>query len=525
MPKNQEMSNIAAMGRRRKKIEPFTTELRLLDAATDGRAVARHENQVVFVEGGVPGDLAEVHIFRTEKKLLVGRVTRLIEPSPQRVEAACQHHALCGGCKWQHLAYEAQLAFKTNQVEQVFRRIAKIEPQEYLPILGSEPVFHYRNKTEFSFSADRWIVDPATEPADSDRRALGYHKPGSFTKVIDIETCLLHNETCDRIRNGLRQFALAQDYAFYNERSHEGFLRELVFKTSQATGELMVMLIVAEERPEEIQRIMEYLDHSFPEITHLVWFLNQKKNNIYTDLPYTIWKGSEYLTETIGDWRFRIRPTSFFQTNPRQAQRLYDVVKAFLWEAIGGEDQQTPVLYDLYSGTGSIGIYLKPWVEKVVGIEYVDSAVTDAWDNLAENGLEQGFSFHAGDMKDLLTPELIAAEGQPQVVVADPPRQGMAPQVVQRLIEMQVPWVIYVSCKPSTQARDIAMMGDYYELLKVQPVDMFPHTAHVENVALMRLKTDRPGEIDKVKVPEEAGIREFTLLNPTTVEKLNDRQG
>ncbi len=492
----------------------------LLDAATDGRAVARHDNQVVFVEGGVPGDIADVHVYRKEKKLLVGRIERMISPSGKRIEAACQHHDLCGGCKWQHMTYEAQLEFKTNQVIQVFRRIAKIEPGEFLPIVGSEPIFHYRNKTEFSFSTDRWIVDPATEPEDSDRRALGYHKPGSFSKVINIETCLLHCGICDRIRNEVRAFCLENGYEFYDERNHTGFLRELAFKTSAATGELMVMLIVGQDRPKDVRNIFSHLEELFPEITHQVWFLNEKKNNFYTDLEPRILKGSEYLKETIGPWRFRIRPTSFFQTNPKQAEVLYDVVKQFLHEAIGGDDQKTSALYDLYSGTGSIGIYLKPWAEKVVGIEYVESAVQDARDNLSENGLTDGFSFHAGDMKDLLTHDLIQKEGKPDVIVADPPRQGIAPQVIQRLIEIQAPWIIYVSCKPSTQARDIAMMSDYYEVLKVQPVDMFPHTAHVENVSLLKLKKELPGQIDKVKIPEEAGIREFNILNPVSTSRL-----
>lgn len=508
------------MGRKRRRIEPFTAEMTMLDAATDGRAVARHDNQVVFVEGGVPGDVAMVHVFRKEKKLLVGRIEELITPSPKRIKPTCQHHDLCGGCKWQHMTYEAQLEFKTNQVVQVFRRIAKMEPEEFLPIVGSDPIFRYRNKTEFSFSRDRWIVDPSTEPEDSDRRALGYHKPGSFSKVINIHTCHLHSEICDDIRNEVRDYCLDGDLEFYDERNHVGFLREIVFKTSESTGELMVMLVVGQDKEKEVKELFSHLGEKFPQITHMVWFLNEKKNNIYTDLEPRILKGGEYLTESLGPWRFRIRPTSFFQTNPAQAVTLYDVVKTFLWEAIGGEEAKTPVLYDLYSGTGSIGIYLKQWAEKVVGIEYVESAVIDARDNLTENDLTEGFSFYAGDMKDLLTHELIAKEGKPEIIVADPPRQGMAPQVVQRLIEIQSPWIIYVSCKPSTQARDIAMMRDYYDLLKVQPVDMFPHTAHVENVALLRLKSDLPNQIDKVKVPEEAGVREFNVLNPVSVARL-----
>lgn len=496
----------------------------MLDAATDGRSVARHENRVVFVEGGVPGDVADVHVFKTEKKLLVGRIEKIITPAPSRVEAECQHFDLCGGCKWQHMTYEGQLGFKTNQIVQVFKRIAKMEVPEFLPIIGSDPVFHYRNKTEFSFSKERWITDPASEPENSDRRALGYHKPGMFAKVIEIETCLLHAEICDDIRNEMRRFSLEKNYEFYDERNNVGFLREIVFKTSDSTGELMVMLVVGEDRPDDIEDIFKHLEATFPTITHLVWFLNQKSNNVYSDLEYTIWKGGEYLTENIGPFRFRIRPTSFFQTNPKQAVILYDVVKKFLWDAIGGEDKKVPIMYDLYSGTGSIGIYLKEWADKVVGIEYVESAIKDAWDNLAENGMKEGFSFFAGDMKDLLTTDLIEQEGQPDVIVADPPRQGMAPQVIQRLIQIQASWIIYVSCKPSTQARDIAMMQDYYEIVKLQPVDMFPHTAHVENVVLLKLKEDLPSHIEKVKVPEEAGVREFTMLNPTTIGKLEEGQ-
>ncbi|MDP5168802.1 MAG: 23S rRNA (uracil(1939)-C(5))-methyltransferase RlmD [Bacteroidia bacterium] len=508
---------------RRNRIEPFTAEMTMLDAATDGRAVARHENQVVFVEGGVPGDVALVHVFRTEKKLLIGRVVELITPSPQRVAAACQHVDLCGGCKWQHLSYEGQLTFKENQVKQVFKRIAKMDTGEFLPILGSDPVFYYRNKTEFSFSTERWIVDRDSEPADADQRALGYHIARSFSKVMDIEECLLHHPDTNAIRNEVRVFARAKNYTFHDHKNHGGLLREIAFKTSVHTGELMVMLVIGEDGSKAhkaVDDIFTHLEGLFPAITHFVWIVNQKNNNFYTDLPANIWKGSEYLTEALGPHRFRIRPTSFFQTNPRQAVVLYDVVKDFLLEVIGGPDKKIDILYDLYSGTGSIGIHLKNWANHVVGIEYVESAVQDARENLKENGLTEGFSFYAGDMKDLLTHDLVAKEGSPQVIVADPPRQGMAPQVVQRLIEMQAPWIIYVSCKPSTQARDIAMMQDYYEIVKLQPVDMFPHTAHVENVALLKLKDVLPAFIEKVRVPEEAGIREFTILNPTTIAKL-----
>ncbi len=505
---------------RRNKVEPFTAEMTLLDAATDGRAVARHDNQVVFVEGGVPGDIALVHVYRKEKQLLLGKVTRLIQPSADRMEAACIHFETCGGCKWQHLAYPAQLRFKENQVRQAFQRIAKMELEDFLPILGSEDIYYYRNKTEFSFSNERWIIDRNAETDPSEHRALGYHMARNFSKVLDIESCLLHHPETNLIRNAVRAFTLAKNYSFYDHHRQSGFLRELGFKTSRLRQELMVILVVGEGNEEAVNAIFSHLADTFPSITHFVWILNEKVNNIYTELPYHIWKGGEYLTEFLGSYRFRIRPTSFFQTNPRQAEALYGVVKHFLWDAIGGENASIPVLYDLYAGTGSIGIYLKQWAKKVVGIEYVESSVQDARENLRENNLEEGFSFYAGDMKDLLTEDLIAQEGLPQVIVADPPRQGMAPQVIQRLIEIQAPWIIYVSCKPATQARDIAMMREYYDIAKLQPVDMFPHTAHVESVALLRLKTTLPETMIRVKVPEEAAIREFTLLNPTTLEKL-----
>ncbi len=510
---------------RRNKLTPFSAEMTMLDAATDGRAVARHDNQVVFVEGAVPGDVALVRVFRMEKKLLIGRVEKLIKPSPHRVEAPCSHFPLCGGCKWQHLDYPAQLSFKENQVRQAFQRIAKLSPRRFSPILGSDPIFFYRNKTEFSFSTERWIPDLHAGTQDPDQRSLGYHIARNFSKVLDIDTCHLHHPETNAIRVEVRNYARAQGLSFFDHHSHQGLLRELAFKTSAHTGELMVILVIGEESEaarKAVSDLFAHLESRFPFISHLVLIVNTKANNYYTDLPYEVWKGSEALTEALGDYRFRIRPTSFFQTNPRQATVLYGVVKRFLMDILGDESAKTPLLYDLYSGTGSIGIFLKSWAEKVVGIEYVESAVKDAWENVRENGLEEGFSFYAGDMKDLLSPELVAKEGKPSVIVADPPRQGMAPQVVQRLVEMQAPWIIYVSCKPSTQARDIAMMADYYELLEVQPVDMFPHTAHVENVALLKLKDVLPEEIRRVKVPEEAGVREFTLLNSTTLSKLED---
>lgn len=469
-----------------RRLNPFTAEMHLIDAASDGRAVARHEGRVIFVERGVPGDVAQIHVFQKQKKMLIGRIESLVQPSESRIEPICAHFGVCGGCKWQMMAYETQLFFKQKQVEDAFSRIAKVEVGEVLPILPSEETFHYRNKLEFTFSNKAWLtLEQVRSEQQFEQRVLGFHTSRAFDKIIDIDTCHLQRPVINDIRNAVRDFARTEGISFFDIRSHEGFLRNLVFRTSEHTGELMVVLIVSRNEPDTIDFIFTHLAERFPEITNLLWIHNDKANSSFSDLPFRAWKGTDYITERMGFFDFRISPTSFFQTNPRQAVRLYEVVKSWLKASLPEGKSRHEVVYDLYSGTGSIGIFVAELAAHIVGVEYVDPAVADARENVRLNGLEH-FSFHAGDMKKILTPEFVEAEGRPDVIIADPPRAGMDPKVVQRILEIAPPYIIYVSCKPATQARDIELMRAQYEVLAIQPVDMFPQTAHVENVAWLR---------------------------------------
>ena len=479
------------MGRKR-RIQPFTAEMELLDAASDGRAVARHEGEVIFVEGGVPGDQAEVLVFGKQKQVLVGRIKALHRPSDHRVEPQCVHFDHCAGCKWQQMAYEAQIAFKEKQVVNILRRVGKVDIGEVLPILGAPQPYWYRNKLEFSFSTKPWLTPEDMDNPAIDHRSLGFHAPRFFDKVLNIEQCLLQRDLTNQVRNALRDYARAQNIPFYNIREHTGFLRTLTFRSSRYLDEFMVILVVAEDDAERVDQIFSHLAEQFPDITSFIWVYNPKLNSVYNDLPYREWHGPGYLTEKLGDYRFRIRPVSFFQTNPEQAERLYGVVRDFLLETLPTGQARHPVMYDLYSGTGSIGIFLEQYADKIVGVEYVESAVQDAWENVRLNELpEARFSFYAGDMKDLLRAPLVDKEGHPDLVIADPPRQGMDTKVVKRLLEIMPQHIIYVSCKPATQARDLELMRRWYEVVKIRPVDMFPQTAHVENVALLR-RRDTP---------------------------------
>ena len=472
-----------------RRLQAFTTTLELTDAASDGRAVGRHQDWVVFVEGGVPGDLVEAYVYRKQKKNLVARIDRILRPSPQRVGPRCAHFGSCGGCKWQHMDYAAQLQYKHQQVVTILTRIGKVELGEVEPILGSETAYGYRNKLEFSFSNKAWRTREQMRLDESvtDERVLGFYAPGFYDKVLDIEACHLMDPLVNDIRNAVRDWARAQDWSFYDNQTHAGFLRNLAFRASAATGELMLILIVGEDDPARVDQLFGYLEATFPAITHYCWIHNPKLNSSYTDLPVRVWKGEAAFTEKLGDYAFRVRAVSFFQTNPRQAARLYGVVKDYLAQTLPPGQERHALVYDLYAGTGSIGIFVSELAERIVGIEYVEAAVEDAWENVRLNGLDESrFRFLAGDMKDLLSPELAAQSGYPDVVITDPPRQGMDTKVVARLLELRPGHIIYVSCKPATQARDLDLLKPWYEVVKIRPVDMFPHTAHVENVALLR---------------------------------------
>lgn len=473
----------------RRKMKPFEAELTIEDAASDGRAVARLDGKVVFVEGGVPGDRALVHIFRREKKHLVGKIRQMIDPSPARTEPRCSHFGTCGGCKWQMMSYAAQLESKQKQVKDAFDRIAQVSVHDFRPILGAPEPYYYRNKLEFSFSNKAWI--PKEELANETYApdgALGFHVPRVFDKVVNIDHCYLQTPVINEIRNELGALARKAGFSFYDVKENQGFLRELMFRTSAHSGEILLLLIVGEDAPEKIDRLFTPLAEKFPQVSSFLWIYNPKLNNSYQDLSYRLWRGPGFITEQLGDYRFRIDPLSFFQTNSRQAATLYQVVFDFLQAALPEGKSKHQRVYDLYAGTGSIGIYISSLAEQVLGIEYVEAANEDARKNASLNHLEH-LQFFSGDMKAVLTPEFAGKHGLPDVVITDPPRSGMDPKVVKRLLELQPPHIVYVSCKPATQARDVALLAEQYEVRVAQPVDMFPQTAHVENVLWLSRKS------------------------------------
>lgn len=454
----------------------------IVDCTHDGKGIGRKDDTVVFVEKAVPGDLVDVLVTTKEKKVPVGQVQRMVAPSPDRVEALCGHFGDCGGCKWQNLSYARQLVQKERQVTEAIRRIGHLEVAEQRPIIGCASPYHYRNKVEFTFSNKRWV------PAEQLRLgeaidwggALGYHVARFYDKVVAIDACHLHLPVLNDIRNAVRDFTKAEGMPYYDVKAHTGYFRNLLFRTSEGTGEIMVLMLVGEDDPAPVEALFAHLEARFPQITSLLWIHNPKFNDSYSEFTPRVYKGSPFLIEHLGPWKFQVSPTSFFQTNTAQTKRLYDVVREF----VGGKQG---TIYDLYCGAGSIGIYISDLADKVVGVEYVESAVRDAYVNCELNGLKH-LGFHAGNLKDILNPEFVAREGRPDLIVTDPPRAGMDEPVVRQILAIAAPRIVYVSCNPATQARDLALLGERYRVAISQPVDMFPQTSHVENVVLLELR-------------------------------------
>ena len=448
-------------------------------AGAEGNCIARVDNQVVFVKKAAPGDIADIQITGKKKKYLEGKIATLHEASPQRVTPFCEHFSYCGGCKWQHLDYKAQLALKQQQVIDALQRIGGQKDFEVLPIAGAEKVREYRNKLEMTFSHRGWVEHFDRENPD-DQTALGYHVPGRFDKVFDVTQCHLMPPLVNDITRGVKTFADVQGYTFFDLREQVGLLRTIMLRCNRK-GEWMVLLSFGEENAEAIEAVMKHVQVSFPQITSLVYVINTKRNDTLADLEVLTYAGQDSITETLDGLVFKIRPQSFFQTNPEQAEVLYRITKDFA--GLTGQE----LVYDLYTGTGSIAMYLADKASKVIGVEYVPEAVADAAVNMQLNNISNT-AFFAGDMKEILNSEFIALHGKPDVVITDPPRDGMHPSVVDRLLEMEAKRIVYVSCNPATQARDAIKLGEKYTLVKVQPVDMFPHTHHVENVGLWELK-------------------------------------
>ncbi len=466
------------MGRKRGKL-PLLEDVKIEAVAAEGKSVTHIEERVLFVPYAVPGDVVDVQITRKKKAFMEGRVVRYKKLSEDRIEAACKHFGVCGGCKWQMLPYPKQLEAKQQQVEDALQRIAKVELPEILPILASENIYQYRNKLEFTFSNRRWFtpeeIGDGTEQKNPN--ALGFHIPKLFDKILDIEECHLQAEPSNEIRNWVRSYAFEKGLSFYDIRNHGGLLRNLIIRNA-STGDLMVILSFGEDQPNEIKSLLTDLSAQFPQITSLMYVINTKRNDTINDLDIKCFAGKDHIIEQMEDLQFKVGPKSFYQTNSLQAYKLYKKTREFA-QLTGNE-----VVYDLYTGTGTIANFVARSVQKVVGIEYVPEAIEDAKINAKLNNLKNT-AFFAGDMKDILNRRFIGENGKPDVVILDPPRAGIHAKVVDVLLAAYPKRIVYVSCNPATQARDISLMDAKYKVMAVQPVDMFPHTHHVENIVLL----------------------------------------
>ncbi|MDE5660015.1 MAG: 23S rRNA (uracil(1939)-C(5))-methyltransferase RlmD [Muribaculaceae bacterium] len=472
------------MARKRKEL-PVIEGLEITGVAAEGNSIARVDNMVVFIPYGAPGDVATVRLVRKKHSYAEGRIERLESPSAIRVEPRCAHFGLCGGCRWQHLPYEFQLECKRRQVVDCLDRIAKVPHPEVAPALGSESIWDYRNKMEYTFCSKLWLTPEQMASGEefADRRAAGFHIPGAFDKVLDIDFCHLQDAGIgNELRNFVKQFGKEHDLSFYDLRENHGLLRTLMIRTA-STGEVMALMSFGEDAPESINSVMQAIADRFGErITSLLYVVNLKANDTFGDLEVHTFAGKPYIEEEMEGLRFRVGPKSFYQTNSRQAYRLYSVARE-LADLTGNE-----LVYDLYTGTGTIANFVARKARKVVGIEYVPEAIADAKVNSEVNGIDNTL-FYAGDMKDILTREFIEEHGRPDVMIVDPPRAGMHEDVTNVILEAEPQRIVYVSCNPATQARDLALLNAKYDIDAVQPVDMFPHTAHIENVVRLTLRS------------------------------------
>ncbi|MBS1501425.1 MAG: 23S rRNA (uracil(1939)-C(5))-methyltransferase RlmD [Bacteroidetes bacterium] len=468
---------------------PVFEDVEIIDIAEEGKGVGKAGDFVLFVEKAVPGDIADIQVYRKKKNFGEGKIARLKKPSSYRTRPFCEHFGTCGGCKWQHMTYEAQLQFKGKTVASALTHIAKIDVSGMQPIVASPNDRYYRNKLEFTFSNKRWLNDGENRTDETpDMDAIGFHIPNRFDKILDIEHCYLQADPSNDIRNRVREFAKQHQISFYDLKNHSGALRNLVIRTA-STGELMVIVVFAYPSKDEIKSLMSFIDESFSQITSLLYIVNQKKNDTIFDQEVIAWRGPQYIYESMPDGRgknvrFRIGPKSFYQTNSVQALKLYEITRDF------ADFKGDELVYDLYTGAGTIANFIAGRVKEVIGVEYVPSAIEDAKINSEINSIKNT-KFYAGDMKDVLNAAFVAEHGKPDVIITDPPRAGMHADVVKRLMEIEAEKIVYVSCNPATQARDLLVLKEKYEIAKIQPVDMFPHTQHVENVVLLTLGAGR----------------------------------
>lgn len=454
----------------------------IADVAAEGKALARIDDMVVFTQYAVPGDVVDIVVTKKKHSYMEGRVSQFRKFSNVRCEAKCEHYGICGGCKWQILPYEEQIRHKQKQVVDALTRIGHLELPEVSPILGSKKIYEYRNKLEYTFSNRRWVPfgESREELSGQELYGVGFHIPGMFDKVLDIRKCHLQVDISNQVRNEIRQYALEHNLEFFDLRNQGGFLRTLMVRTT-STGELMIVVVFYNDMKNEREALLEHIAQKFPEITSLLYVINQKCNDTITDQEIKVFKGTEAIYEEMEGLRFKIGPKSFYQTNSEQAYELYKVARYFA-ELEGNE-----LVYDLYTGTGTIANFVSRKCRQVIGIEYVPEAIEDAKVNSKINNIDNTL-FYAGDMKDMLTDGFIREHGRPDVIITDPPRAGMHEDVVNVILNAEPRRIVYVSCNPATQARDLAMLCQKYTITAVQPVDMFPHTHHVENVVQLRMK-------------------------------------
>lgn len=462
-----------------KKPHPILENITITDIAAEGKAIAKVNDIVVFVPFVVPGDVVDLQVTRKKSHFMEARPILFHHYSEKRIEAVCEHFGICGGCKWQILPYSEQLRFKQQQVVDNLTRIGKIELPAISPILGSAKTEFYRNKLEYTFSNKRWrtFEEIAEEKQFNTMNAVGFHIPGQFDKVLDINKCWLQEDVSNQIRNEIRSYALQHELTFFDLRNQEGFLRTLMIRTT-STGELMVIVILFYEDKKAQDGLLQHIAVKFPQITSLLYVINSKANDTITDQEILVYKGAECIYEEMEGLKFKIGPKSFYQTNSEQAYELYKITRNFA-QLTGNE-----LVYDLYTGTGTIANFVAHQAKQVIGIEYVPEAIEDAVINSKLNNIENTL-FYAGDMKDILNAEFIEKHGKPDVIITDPPRMGMHGDVIDAILLASPERIVYVSCNPATQARDLSLLDPNYKVIKVQPVDMFPHTHHVENVVLL----------------------------------------
>ena len=459
---------------------PLLEQVTITDVAAEGKAIAKVNDMVIFVPFVAPGDVVDIQLTRKKNSYAEGKAVHFHSYSPHRVEPFCQHFGVCGGCKWQHIPYEDQLKYKQKQVLDNLTRIGKVQPEEVLPILGSAKTTFYRNKLEFTFSNKKWLTEEEVKSGvTSDTwNGVGFHIPTLFDKVLDIQKCWLQDDISNRIRNCIKAYCLSHEgYPFFDLRNQEGFIRTLMIRTA-STGDLMVVVVFFHEDQERREALLSHVAEQFPEITSLLYVINGKCNDTITDQEVIVFKGKDHIIEEMEGLHFKVGPKSFYQTNSEQAYNLYKVARSFA--GLTGNE----LVYDLYTGTGTIANFVARQSKQVIGIEYVPEAIEDAKVNASLNGLENTL-FYAGDMKDILTADFIQQHGRPDVIITDPPRAGMHDDVIKTILAAEPKRVVYVSCNPATQARDLSLLDVKYALKKVQPVDMFPHTHHVENVVLL----------------------------------------